>query len=230
MGADQSIALRASGLTKRYTVGSETITAVAAVDLTVAAGEVVAITGPSGSGKSTLLALLAGLETPDEGEVWLDGVALHSLGEDARARLRRRRIGFVFQTFNLLPVLSLAENAALPLILDGVPASAWAPRVAQALARVGLSHRAEHLPDQASVGEQQRAALARVLVTEPAVLFADEPTGSLDTARGALVMALLREAAGQGTTVLLVTHDPALAAQADRQIRLRDGRLEAPSS
>lgn len=186
-----------------------------------------AITGPSGSGKSTLLALLAGLERPSAGEVWLDGQALSGLNDDARARLRRRSVGFVFQTFNLVPVLTLAENVALPQMLDGVPEATWRPRVEAALARVDLVHRADFLPGTTSVGEQQRAAIARVLAAEPRIVFADEPTGSLDSTRGASVLDLLRSAQRErGVTVVLVTHDPVAAAASDRRIRLRDGRLE----
>ncbi len=214
--------LRAEALHKRYDGG---VDAVVDVSLVVRRGEMVAVTGPSGSGKSTLLALLAGLETPTAGEVWIDGTALASLPDDARARLRRRAVGFVFQTFNLVPVLTLAENVALPQMLDGVPEARWRPRVREALARVGLAHRADHLPGEASVGEQQRAAIARVLAAAPRVVFADEPTGSLDGARGAEVMRLLRAACDDGATVVLVTHDPGAAAVADRELRMRDGRL-----
>jgi putative ABC transport system ATP-binding protein len=227
--ADDPPVLTARALSKRYDGG---VDAVVDVSLAVARGEMVAITGPSGSGKSTLLALLAGLEAPTAGEVWLDGQPLAGLTDDARARLRRRAVGFVFQTFNLLPVLTLAENVALPQMLDGVPEAVWRPRVARALDRVGLSARAGHLPGAASVGEQQRAAIARALasgmgVSGPRIVFADEPTGSLDSARSADVLALLREAQRDGVTVVLVTHDTAAAATCDRRLHLRDGRLQA---
>jgi putative ABC transport system ATP-binding protein len=215
-------ALAASALHKRYDGG---VDAVIDVSLSVEPGEMVAITGPSGSGKSTLLALLAGLERPTGGEVWLAGEKLSALTDDALARLRRRHVGFVFQTFNLIPVLTLAENAGLPQLLDGVPERTWRPRVERALERVGLAHRADHLPSAASVGEQQRAALARVLAAEPRVLFADEPTGSLDSARGADVLRILREAQRSAVTVLLVTHDADAARACDRQLTMRDGRL-----
>lgn len=215
-------ALRAQGLTRRY----GDVRAVDDVSFTVERGEWVALTGPSGSGKSTLLALLAGLEAPDSGEVWIGDTPISRLDDDARARLRRREVGFVFQTFNLVPVLTLAENVALPQLLDGVPEAAWRPRVTAALAAVDLSHRAEHLPGTASVGEQQRAAIARALAQEPKILFADEPTGSLDSGRGAEVLRLLGRARDRGTTVLMVTHDVGAAAQADRRLVLKDGRLE----
>jgi putative ABC transport system ATP-binding protein len=214
-------ALRAESLTKRYGA----VQAVVDVSLSVEAGEWVALTGPSGSGKSTLLALLAGLEVPDAGQVWVGTGALSSLGDDGRARLRRRDIGFVFQTFNLVPVLTIEENVALPQVLDGVPASTWRPRVARALAQVDLSHRARHLPTDASVGEQQRAAIARAIAQQPRILFADEPTGSLDSSRGEDVLRLLGDARASGVAVVLVTHDPAAAARADRQLRVKDGRL-----
>ena len=214
-------ALRADSLDKRY--GG--VHAVAGVSLSVEPGEWVALTGPSGSGKSTLLALLAGLEAPDSGRVWVGEQALDTLGDDGRARLRRREVGFVFQTFNLVPVLTLEENVALPQVLDGVPAATWRPRVAEALARVELTHRARHLPTDASVGEQQRAAIARAIAQQPRVLFADEPTGSLDSARGEQVLGLLGEARAAGVAIVLVTHDAAAAARADRQLRVKDGRL-----
>lgn len=221
--------LRAIGLRRSYTAGDDQVQAVADISLELSAGEIVAITGPSGSGKSTLLSLLAGLEAPDAGEVWLLGQPLHSLSEDRRAILRRSAVGFIFQSFNLIPALSLAENAALPLILDGVAESAWGPRVAAALSAVGLAHRAKHYPDQTSTGERQRTAIARALVSAPPVLFADEPTGSLDSARGAEIMALLEARRDQASTaILLVTHDPIIAARADRVLTLVDGRLQEP--
>lgn len=214
-------ALRAQGLRRRY----GDVVAVDDVSLSVEPGEWVALTGPSGSGKSTLLALLAGLEAPDAGEIWIGDTPLSTLSDDARARLRRREVGFVFQTFNLVPVLTLAENVALPQLLDGVPERTWRPRVEAALAAVDLAHRAAHLPGTASVGEQQRAAIARALAQEPRVLFADEPTGSLDSGRGAEVLRLLGDAQRRGVTVVMVTHDATAAAAADRRLVLRDGRL-----
>ncbi len=219
-------ALVAEDLKRVYEVGGERVAAVDGVSFALERGEFVALMGPSGSGKSTLLAMLAGMERPSSGRVLIDGADLGALSEDERARLRRRKVGFVFQTFNLIPVLSLVENVGLPQLLDGVPASVWTPRAEAALARVGLAHRARHLPEQASVGEQQRAALARVLASGPSLLLADEPTGALDSHRGHDVLALLREAARDlGAAVLMVTHDAGAAAVADRLLRLHDGRL-----
>lgn len=220
-------ALQAEDLRRVYELGEERVLAVDGVSFSLERGEFVALMGPSGSGKSTLLAMLCGLERPSGGRVLIDGVDLGALSEDERARLRRRKVGFVFQTFNLIPVLSLLENAGLPQLLDGAPASVWRPKAEAALARVGLAHRKDHLPDQASVGEQQRAALARVLAAGPSLLLADEPTGALDSQRGHDVLALLREAARDlGAAVLMVTHDANAAAVADRVLHLRDGRLE----
>jgi putative ABC transport system ATP-binding protein len=184
--------------------------------------------GPSGCGKSTLLSLLAGLDRPTEGEVWLGARRLSELPDPELSRLRRRRLGFVFQTFNLIPVLSLLDNVGLPFILEGEPRSRWERRAREALERVGLGHRLPHLPEHVSVGERQRAAIARALVTDPEVLFADEPTGSLDSQRGQDVMELLTAARREaGLSVVLVTHDSALARTADRIISLKDGAVQA---
>ncbi len=218
--------LEALGLSKRYRVGGEDVVALAGVDLAIEPGEMVAICGPSGSGKSTLLALLAGLERPSDGEVRLDGRALSSLDDAELARLRRQRIGFVFQTFNLVPVLSLEDNVALPFLLEGVSRREWEPKVVAALEQVGLGHRRRHLPDRVSVGERQRAAIARALVTHPSIVFADEPTGNLDSQRGDTVLKMLREARDKGQrTILMVTHDDRAAGIADRIVRLADGRI-----
>jgi putative ABC transport system ATP-binding protein len=220
--------LNATGLRKRFGTGDAAVAVLDGISLTAAEGEFLAITGPSGSGKSTLLAILAGLERPSAGEVWLAGRCLAALDDAALARLRRRQVGFVFQSFNLVPVLSVEENVALPFLLDGAPHRQFAPRVADALESVGLSHRRRHLPDQISVGERQRAALARALAVRPRVLFADEPTGSLDSQRGQTVLTLLRAAAAQGCAVVMVTHDAGAAASANRVLRICDGRVEAP--
>jgi len=208
----------------RLTSGGRTVTVLDGVSLDVARGECVAVTGPSGSGKSTLLGLVAGLDTPTSGAVVVDGVDLGALDEDALARFRRDRVGFVFQSYHLIPTLTAAENVAIPLELAGV-ADARA-RAARLLDEVGLGERGHHYPVQLSGGEQQRVALARAVARAPVLLLADEPTGNLDSATGAaiidLLLALNRE---RGSTLVLVTHDPALAAHADRQIALRDGRV-----
>jgi putative ABC transport system ATP-binding protein len=217
------IALR--GLTRRLPSGERTLTIVDRVDLEIEAGESIAILGPSGSGKSTLLALMAGLDRPTEGEVVVDGEPIHALSEDALALLRRRKIGFVFQSFQLLGNLTARENVMLPVeLLDGQGAAARADAL---LAEVGLGERGHHYPTQLSGGEQQRVAIARAFASRPAILLADEPTGNLDSANGDRVLALLdalrRES---GTTLVLVTHDPSVAARADRLVHLRDGRID----
>jgi len=220
--------LNAIALCKSFGEGPDAVPVLENVSLSASEGEFLAITGPSGSGKSTLLALLAGLERPTSGEVWLGEHRLSALDDARMARLRRREVGFVFQTFNLVPVLSIEENAGLPFLLDGRPRSEWIDRVRAALDTVGLQHRARHFPDQVSVGERQRTAIARVLAGQPRILFADEPTGSLDSERGAAMLDLLRAAANRGCAVVMVTHDPAAAARADRRLHIRDGKLEPP--
>jgi putative ABC transport system ATP-binding protein len=217
------LAVEARGLRRTYGSGPDAVHALRDVDLSIAPGEFVAIMGPSGSGKSTLLHLVGGLDRPDDGEVRIEGETLAQLGDEALAHVRRRRIGFVLQFFNLFPLLSARENVAFPLLLDGRDdALALADA---ALARVGLSERATHRPNQLSGGEQQRVAVARALVTSPAVILADEPTGSLDSLAGEDVLRLLRAAADDGHAVLLITHDAPAAAYADRVVRLRDGEV-----
>jgi putative ABC transport system ATP-binding protein len=211
-------------LTKRLSSGSREIALLSEVDLAVRPGEFVAVVGPSGSGKSTLLGLLAGLDRPTSGEVLIDGRAIGGLGEDELARLRRAGIGFVFQSFQLLANFTARENVMLPLELAGHPE----PRreADRLLAAVGLSERGHHYPSQLSGGEQQRVALARAFAARPAILFADEPTGNLDSETGQAILERLVELrAKEGTTLVLVTHDPAVAALADRTIRLSAGRV-----
>jgi len=219
-------ALEIRRLSRRLPSGGQQLTILDAIDLTIEPGELVAILGPSGSGKSTLLALMAGLDRPSAGEIWLDGVPIHDLSEDRLALLRRRRVGFVFQSFQLLANQTAKENVMLPLELIGHPAPAR--RADELLAQVGLEGRGHHYPVQLSGGEQQRVALARAFAGEPKILLADEPTGNLDGATGEKVLELLvglrRE---HGTTLVLVTHDPSIAARAERQIHLRDGRIES---
>jgi putative ABC transport system ATP-binding protein len=198
-------------------------------DIVVAAGEIVAVMGPSGSGKSTLLHCLAGILTPDAGEVWFDGGRVDQLDDRARTELRRRRFGFVFQFGQLVPELAAAENVALPLLLGGVGRAEALAAVEPWFGRLGLAGLERRRPGALSGGEAQRVALARALVTRPDVVFADEPTGSLDSLAGELVMDLLVDTAReQGTTVVLVTHEPRVAAYADREVVVRDGRVLAP--
>jgi putative ABC transport system ATP-binding protein len=195
----------------------------------VARGEFLCITGASGSGKSTLLHILGGLDRPDSGDVLLEGIAIARLDDDELALVRRRRLGFVLQFFNLLPTLTAAENAAFPLLLDG--ARDALERAYASLERVGLAARSGHRPSQLSGGEQQRVALARALVTSPAVVLADEPTGNLDSATGREILELLRTTANDGQTIVMVTHDERSATFADRLVRLSDGVLdEVPST
>jgi len=218
-------ALELVQLTKRLPSGDRLLTILDGVDLAVARGEFVAILGPSGSGKSTLLGLAAGLDRPTSGAVRVDGQPIQALSEDGLARLRRGRIGFVFQSFQLLPNLTALENVLLPLELAG-RADPLA-RARALLAEVGLGEREHHYPVQLSGGEQQRVALARAFAPEPALLFADEPTGNLDGATGERVLATLTALRGTtGATLVLVTHDAAVAALADRRVHLRDGRVE----
>jgi putative ABC transport system ATP-binding protein len=203
------------------------VLAVNGVSVTIASGEFVAVTGPSGSGKSTLLHLMGGLDLPSAGQVVVDGASLAALRDDALTVFRRRKVGVVFQAFNLLPTHSAEENVALPLELDGCGRREVRDRVARALARVGLTHRRRHRPDELSGGEMQRVAIARALVVDPVVLLADEPTGNLDSETSAQVLDALAAANAGGCTVVLVTHDAAAAARAHRTLRLRDGALVA---
>lgn len=196
------------------------------VTLRIRSGELLAIMGPSGSGKSTLLHILGGIEPPTTGELWVDGRNLASMTDTERTLLRRRRIGFIFQSFNLVPALTVADNVSLPLVLDGVPQRDAAERAAACLTLTGMSHRVSHFPSQLSGGEQQRVAIARALVINPAVVLADEPTGNLDSARGRDITQLLRDLAHEkGQTVVVVTHDVRVASQADRLVILLDGHI-----
>ena len=213
-----------AGVSKTVPSGAGTLTILHPLDLVLPAGRVAAITGPSGSGKSTLLGLVAGLDAPSTGRVVIDGTDITALDEDGLARLRGRRIGFVFQFFHLLPSLTAFENVLVPMEIAG--AAGAAERARALLAEVGLSDRLHHYPSQLSGGEQQRVAIARALANDPPILLADEPTGNLDSATGHQVIELLLEInRARGTTLVLVTHDPELAAVSDVTIALRDGRV-----
>ncbi len=214
----------AQELVKTYTMGSSQVRALRGVSLRVAPGEFVALMGTSGSGKSTLMHLLGCLDTPTSGRYLLEGRDVSALSRDGRARLRSRRIGFIFQTFNLLPRLSTLDNVALPLLYQG-RVGRVRDRAEEALSRVGLSERARHRPSELSGGERQRVAIARALITRPAIILADEPTGSLDSATGEEIMRLLTELGREGVTLLMVTHDAHIASYAERTLHMRDGRL-----
>jgi len=221
--------LRCRSLSRTYRSGSRELTVLKDITFDVSPGEFLAILGPSGSGKTTLLGLLAGLDLPSSGKVHLDGEDLGSLTEDERARLRVEKIGFVFQSFQLMPTLTAQENVQVPLELRGQ--SEAGIRAHDLLARVGLSGREHHYPVQLSGGEQQRVALARAFSTRPKILFADEPTGNLDASTGATIIELMAELNNdQGTTLILVTHDLELASRARRTIRLADGRLSGDTA
>jgi len=221
---ERKIVLEAQELTRKVSSPEGELTIVDGVSLAIAAGESVALVGASGAGKSTLLAMLAGLDIPTAGRIWLDGRELTALDEDARARLRADRVGFVFQAFHLVPSLTAIENVMLPMELTGRPDARKAAH--EILNRVGLGAREGHYPRQLSGGEQQRVALARASVTRPAVLFADEPTGNLDTATGESICQLLFDLNREfNTTLVLVTHDTRLAARCDRTLTMAAGRL-----
>jgi putative ABC transport system ATP-binding protein len=220
------VVVEARNVQRSYRRGSVEVNAVAGVSLTIHAGEMVSIVGPSGSGKSTLLNLLGALDRPDSGEVFIDGMPLSKLDDAGRTRLRRDKVGLIFQFFNLLPLLTARENASLPLLLAGIPRAEAERRADELLTQVGLGARLDHTPEEMSGGEMQRVAIARALAPQPPVLLADEPTGNLDSRSGADVLALLRTAArDRGCAVIMVTHDPQAAAVTDRILEFKDGRL-----
>jgi putative ABC transport system ATP-binding protein len=223
--------IRVAGLAKRYPMPSGDVQALRGVDLEVQAGELVAVMGPSGSGKSTLLHILACLDRPTSGQYWLDGTPASKLTVRQLARVRNRRIGMIFQSFNLLPRASALENAMLPLLYAGVTGKQAEQRAALALAAVGLADRAQSRPNQLSGGQQQRVAIARSLVTGPSIILADEPTGNLDTATSEEIMAILQHLNRAGATIVLVTHEPDIAAYCPRIIRFADGQVaeDAPN-
>ena len=214
-----------SGVSRTWEVGGRPVHALRDVTLSIDAGEYVSVMGPSGSGKSTLLSLLGGLDRPTAGSYRFEGREVASLPDDDLSRLRRERIGFVFQSFHLVPRMTALENVALPLLLAGVAPKDRTARAAEALASVGLSPRLDHRPDQLSGGEKQRVCLARAVVTRPGLLLADEPTGNLDSASGAEIVALLERLHASGITLLVVTHDAGIGGRARRRVRLADGRV-----
>lgn len=211
---------------KVYDTGGEPVEALKGVDLAIDRGEFLAIMGPSGSGKTTLMEIIGCLSHPTRGRYRLNGLDVETIDENGLARLRGEEIGFVFQSFNLLPRLSAAENVELPLSYRGVGRGQRRARALAALERVGLGHRARHLPNAMSGGERQRVAVARALVNEPSLVLADEPTGNLDTRTGGEIIALLRRIHDEGNTVVIVTHDPAVGAQVPRRLEIRDGRID----
>ncbi|MDB5906839.1 MAG: transporter ATP-binding protein [Massilia sp.] len=217
--------LKLVGISKIHQAGEIRTRALDRIDLEIEAGEYVAITGPSGCGKSTMLGILGLLDVPDQGEYWFEGQNVAGWSEARLNRLRRGRIGFIFQSFNLIEELTVFENVELALEYNGTPVRERRERVTAMLAKLGVGHRASHRPSQLSGGQQQRVAIARALVAGPAVLLADEPTGNLDSAHGDEVMRLLRTINAEGTTVVMVTHSPEHAAQASRTLNLLDGRI-----
>ncbi len=211
------------GIKREYDMGGEIVRALRGVDIVIARNEYVAIMGPSGSGKSTLMNVIGCLDTPNAGEYWLNGTMVSKMSDDALARVRNKEIGFVFQTFNLLPRATALHNVELPLVYAGVGAEERKRRASEALARVQLDHRMHHRPNELSGGQRQRVAIARALVNNPSILLADEPTGNLDSATSEEIMRVFEELANTGQTVIMVTHEPDIAAHARRVVVLRDG-------
>ena len=222
--------IQLSGIERRFLLGDTTVHALAGLSLSIEAGEYVAVMGPSGSGKSTLLNLLGLLDRPNAGTYRLEGRDVTTLTPDEQAKVRSARIGFVFQSFHLVPRLTAAENIALPMTLAGIAPAERQQRVAQALKDFGLDNRADHKPDQLSGGQRQRVAIARATIMQPPLILADEPTGNLDRHTGDEVVRLLEELNGRGVTLVVVTHDPTLGARARRQLVMEDGRLQHDSA
>ncbi len=216
-------------VSRTYMHGAREILALQNVTLVIKGGEFLSVMGASGSGKSTLLNLIGGLDRPTHGEVYIDNMPLHGISDDELTLLRRRRVGFIFQFFNLLPILTAAENVGMPLLLEGIPFSKVRPAAEAVLQKVGLSGRTEHRPEQLSGGEMQRVAIARALITNPTVLLADEPTGNLDSHTSTGIFSLLKDLHNEGQTIVMVTHDSRAAAYGTRTITIRDGRIAADS-
>lgn len=223
---NDDVIIRTEGLTKHYVLGAETVRAVRGVDLVIERGEFVAIMGPSGSGKSTFMNMIGCLDTPTAGKYWLNGQLVSDLSDDDLARVRNRQIGFVFQTFNLLPRATALHNVELPLIYAGVGSKERRRRAEEKLELVGLADRMDHKPPEMSGGQRQRVAVARALVNEPALLLADEPTGNLDSVTSAEIMDQLETLNKNGQTIVLVTHEYDIAEHARRQVHLKDGLVE----
>jgi putative ABC transport system ATP-binding protein len=224
-GTESKDFLVSDGVRKIYRSGADSIVALHGLDLVVPHGQFLAVMGPSGSGKTTLLNCVSGLDDIDSGRVLVDGVSIHELSDKERTKHRAREMGFIFQAFNLIPVFTATENVELPLLLAGVHERDARVRARETLTRVGLSHRLDRRPMELSGGEQQRVAVARALAGKPLIVWADEPTGNLDSEMAAAVIDLLGELHQEGLTIILVTHDPTVAAHADRLITVRDGRL-----
>ncbi len=222
----QNIVIRTYDLWKTYVMGDQVINAVSGVDIEIRRGEYVAIMGPSGSGKSTLMNLIGCLDTPTRGEYYINGGLVSSMTDDELARIRNKEIGFVFQTFNLLPRATSLHNVELPLVYSGTPAAERIERAKRALSQVDLEKRMNHKPNELSGGQRQRVAIARALVNNPSILLADEPTGNLDSATGVEIMALFERLYQQGNTIILVTHEHDIALHAHRVISVRDGKVE----
>jgi putative ABC transport system ATP-binding protein len=217
-------------VSRTYAHGAKEIHALRDISLSIKAGEFLGVMGPSGSGKSTLLNIIGGLDQPTTGEIFIDSRPLHGISDDELTLIRRRRVGFIFQFFNLLPILTAAENVSLPLLLEGLPYSKIKPKADALLNKVGLGERTEHRPEQLSGGEMQRVAIARALIASPAVLLADEPTGNLDSRTSEEILHLLKDLHAEGQTIIMVTHDARAAAYGTRGITLRDGSISEDSA
>jgi len=222
-----SVVISTSALTKTYDMGATKVYALRGVDVSISENDYVALMGPSGSGKSTLMNLLGCLDTPTAGDYLLDGINVSTMTDSELAEVRNRKIGFVFQTFNLLPRLTALDNVALPLVYSGMSKADREARAVEVLTQVGLGDRVDHKPNELSGGQRQRVAIARALVNDPSIILADEPTGNLDTKTSIEIMAIFEEIHKQGNTVILVTHEPDIAEHAHRIVRLRDGQVES---
>jgi len=218
--------IKLDNVSKRYEMGEEIINAACDINLTINKGDFVAITGPSGSGKSTMMNLVGALDLASNGEIYLDKTDIEHLEESELAQIRGKKIGFIFQTFNLIPTLNALDNVSLPLLFQGVDKEEREDRARKLLESVGLGHRLTHLPNELSGGERQRVAIARALANDPEIILADEPTGNLDSKTGQEILELFKKLNKQGKTVIMVTHDPNLAKKANRIVKLKDGRIE----